>query len=63
VRVLDGLADGDKKREALGRREPGVIAVGGDRRSLHELYDEERPAGARGAGVVDSGDMRMIHQG
>ena len=47
-------------------RSPGgkmiLVAIIGDFDAAHQFHDEVGPAGVRGAGVKDFGDIRMVHQ-
>ena len=44
-------------------REPGLVAVVGDRHAADQFHDEVRPAGVGRAGVEHLGDVRVVHQG
>ena len=44
-----------------GRPEVVLVAILGDRDSLDQLHDEERPPALGRAGVEHPGDVRMIH--
>jgi hypothetical protein len=61
VCVLDGLADLDEEVEALVDGELVFVAVGGDGGAVDELHDEVWAAGFGGAGVVDLGDVLVVH--
>ena len=45
------------------RRQPVLVAIGGDRRALDQLHHEVRPAALRGAAVEDLGDVGVVHEG
>ena len=62
MRVLDGLADLDKQREALFHRKAGLVAKIRDADAAHQFHDEIRPARFRRARVEHPGDVRMIHE-
>ena len=40
-----------------------VVAVPGDRHAVDQLHDEVGPAGFRGPGVEDAGDVDVVHHG
>ncbi len=61
--VLDRLADRHEQPQALARRQAVVVAVLGDRHTVDQLHDEIRPAGFRGPGIEDAGDVDMVHHG
>jgi len=61
--VLDALANPQKQSQTLGRAQPVLIAVVGDRSTRHVLHDKKRPSTRRGAGIVHTGDAGMVHQG
>ena len=62
VGVLHRLADRDEQRQPLARRQPGPVAILGDRHALDQLHHEVGAAVGL-AGVEDLGDVGMIHQG
>jgi hypothetical protein len=61
--VLDGLADGDEKPQALLSRELVPVAVVGDRDAPGELHHKIGPAGLGGSGIENLGDVGMVHDG
>ena len=61
MRVLDRLADRHEQLQPLARRQVVVVAVLGDRHAVDQFHHEVRPAGFRGAGVEDPGDVGMVH--
>ena len=62
VGVLHRLADRDEQRQPLARREPGPVAILGDRHALDQLHHEVGAAVGL-AGVQDLGDVGVVHQG
>ncbi len=62
MRVLDRVADLNEEVQPGADVEPVLIAVVGDAGAMHQLHDEVEPAGARGPGVEDAGDVGMLHQ-
>ena len=63
VRVLDGVADLDEKRDAPGHKEVLLVAVVGDLHAAHQLHDEVGPPGFGGARVEHPRDVGMVHHG
>ena len=75
--MLDRLAHGDKQFQPLAGREIALVAVLGNRDALDQLHDEvgaarrryrrlacmgvDRRAACHYAGVVDFGDIGMVH--
>ena len=59
--VLDRVADRHEQFQALARRQMVVIAIPGDGHAVDQFHDEIRPAGFRGPGVQDAGDVDMVH--
>ncbi len=62
VGVLHGLADRDEQRQPLAGRQPGPVAIVGDRHALDQLHHEIGAALGLPC-IQDLGDVRMIHQG
>ncbi len=62
VGVGDGVANLGEKIEAGGQIQREAIAVGDERFARHMLHDEVGPARGGGAGVVNAGDVWMVHQ-
>ncbi len=61
--VLHGTADQDEQLEPLGDGELLAVAVLGDRDAADQLHDDIGVAGFGGPGVVDAGDVGMVHHG
>jgi len=61
VRVLDRLADRHDQLEPLAGRELVVVAVFRDRHAVDQLHDEVGPPGFGRPGVVNAGDIGVVH--
>jgi hypothetical protein len=62
VRVLHRVADGEEELQSLARAQPVVIAGLGDRHALDQFHDEVGPTALRRPGIVDLGDVGVVHQ-
>ena len=62
VGVLHRLADRDEQRQPLAGRQPGPVAIVGDRHALDQLHHEVGAALGLPC-IQDLGDVRMVHQG
>ena len=63
VRMLHGVADLNKQLQPFLHAQPVLVTVLGDLDTIDQFHHEVRPARVGGAGIEDSGDIRMIHQG
>ncbi len=63
VRVLNGLADGDKQFEALPHSQPVVVAVRRDGDAVDQLHHKIGPTGGCRARIENPGDVGMVHEG
>ena len=61
MRVLYCLANEYKQLQPRSQTQSMPIAVFGDRLPRHPLHDEVRLAGGGRAGIIDLGDVRVIH--
>ena len=63
VSMLDGVADLDEQLDPVVGGKLVLVAILGDLDAPHQFHDKIRPARLRRAGVKDSGDVGMIHEG
>ena len=61
MRVLNGVADMDKKFQSLGRVEVVLVAVVGDPNAANQFHHKVRTAVLGGAGVEHFGNVWMVH--
>jgi hypothetical protein len=61
VRVLNGLADGDKQIQPLAGREIVAVTKIGDRDPLNQLHDEVRTTGFGRSPIQHMDDVLVIH--
>src|SRR5262249_3845381 len=61
VRVLNGVANGDKDLEPFNRRQIVFIAISRDGHTAHEFHHEIWAARLGRARIEDLGDVGMVH--
>src|SRR5947207_10964609 len=62
MRVLDSLADLDKKGEPFPHGKSVLVTEITDAYPHYNLHHKERAPRVRGSGIEDSGNILMIHQ-
>jgi hypothetical protein len=62
MRVLNPAANAGEKLKALPDGKLVPVAEGGQRKAFDELHDEERASECGRAGIVNLGDVRMLHE-
>jgi hypothetical protein len=62
TRSISSLADRHEQLQALPGCQALLVAVARDRHALDQLHHEVRPAVGRRAGVMDLGDVGVVHQ-
>jgi hypothetical protein len=62
MRMLEGAADGQEKVQPLPGCQFVPIAEISAADAQHQFHDKVRPAALRRASIVNSGDVRMVHE-
>ncbi len=63
VSVLNSLADLNEQVQAFADGQLVLVAIVGDRDAANQLHHEIGTPRSGGAGVEDTGNMRMVHEG